>query len=521
MKIIKRIFYTICIMVMLGCAGILYCALNPQVTEKLAAALEENTEDITAAGVLYNDDADTDGTALEDSGADGTNQQAADKSGEADTQAYQTPEDSNVTAPDEVDGKNGYEPIKDVSEQIADTEAQSLKEELDTGELGSSLDFDEEKYPYYAMLEDNLKKLYKQIYANASETIVSFAPVEEVNTTELKTAFEAFFNDHPEIFWIQTGYSCKYTQDGQCVEIILKYYPIVNNLEAAENDFEAQAQNIINGASELETDYDKEKYVHDALITKVDYDASADMNQSAYSALVNGSSVCAGYARAFQYIMQQMEIPTYYCTGYSGEEHAWNIIKLGEEYYNVDVTWDDTEPSTYNYFNKTDADYAQTHVRKNLSVYLPACNGTEYTAEEGEEPENVEIPQDAVVDKTVQPLTWDSESTKESEEDTASEALKRAGVEQSEVIDTLEDYYNDCYTQLVNLGSGDRQFINVVTEVEWIVIEQEYSTGRYEDGYVKAALEELGMERFAIQIEAENLGDGYYRLYHNVVTWRD
>jgi hypothetical protein len=38
---------------------------------------------------------------------------------------------------------------------------------------------------------------------------------------------------------------------------------------------------------------------------------------------------------------------------------------------------------------------------------------------------------------------------------------------------------------------------------------------------VKEALKKLGMDRFAIQIQAENLGDGYYRLYHNVVTWND
>ena len=35
----------------------------------------------------------------------------------------------------------------------------------------------------------------------------------------------------------------------------------------------------------------------------------------------------------------------------------------------------------YDYFNKTDADFASTHVRQNLSVYLPACNGTAYRQE--------------------------------------------------------------------------------------------------------------------------------------------
>lgn len=532
MKFIKRLFYTICILVMLGCAGVVYCALNPQVTEKLATALDENMEGIPDTGVLYNDGDEPDiASGLQDGLTDDltpeTEQQpdlpdASGVSGQADVSSeYQVPDDSDVVTPDEVVSKNGYEPIREDGEQIADTEARSLEKELDTGELGSDLDFDAEMYPYYSMLNDKLKKLYKQIYANANQRLSSFAPVENVNTTELKTAFEAFFNDHPEIFWIQTGYSCKHTQDGQCIEVTLKFYPIVNDLDAAETEFETQAQNIVNGASAFGTDYEKEKYVHDALITKVEYDASAEMSQSAYSALVNGKTVCAGYARAFQYIMQQLGIPAYYCTGYSGEEHAWNIVRLGDEYYNVDVTWDDTDPATYDYFNKTDAEYAKTHVRKNLSIYLPACNGKTYTDDGGKTPQTVEIPENAVVEKPVEPLTWESENSGKNGDETVSEALKRAGVKQSDVIDTLEDYYKDCYAQLVALGSGDRQFTNVVTKVEWIVIEQEYTSGRYEEGYVNEALKELGMERFVIQIEAENLGDGYYRLYHNVVTWND
>ena len=74
------------------------------------------------------------------------------------------------------------------------------------------------------------------------------------------------------------------------------------------------------------TDYDKEREAHDALIGSVRYDANAPMNQSAYSALVYGRTVCAGYARALQYVLQQLDIPCYYVTGYAGENHAWNIV---------------------------------------------------------------------------------------------------------------------------------------------------------------------------------------------------
>ena len=47
----------------------------------------------------------------------------------------------------------------------------------------------------------------------------------------------------------------------------------------------------------------------------------AKYNQTAYSALVNGSTVCAGYSKAFQLLMTKLGIPTYYVVGISKEEN--------------------------------------------------------------------------------------------------------------------------------------------------------------------------------------------------------
>lgn len=57
--------------------------------------------------------------------------------------------------------------------------------------------------------------------------------------------------------------------------------------------------------------------------------------------------------------MQKLEIPTAFVVGYAGEAHAWNLIKLNGEYYNMVVTWDDPigNPATtyyYDCFNVTD-----------------------------------------------------------------------------------------------------------------------------------------------------------------------
>lgn len=89
----------------------------------------------------------------------------------------------------------------------------------------------------------------------------------------------------------------------------------------------------------------------------------------------------------------------------------------------------------------------------------------------------------------------------------------------SDAVTDLNAYYENCITQLSILGSGDQHFDNVVPKSLWSTIEQAYNTGAYEQGYVSEVLKKLGMDNFAIQLQLVDLGDGYYRVYHNVVTY--
>ena len=83
----------------------------------------------------------------------------------------------------------------------------------------------------------------------------------------------------------------------------------------------------------------------------------------------------------------------------------------------------------------------------------------------------------------------------------------------------MEEYYADCLAQMTALGSGQQQFTNVVPETLWASIERAYSDNSFRSQYVEEALNELGMQNFAIQLQAQRLGGGYYRLYHNISTW--
>ena len=239
--------------------------------------------------------------------------------------------------------------------------------------------FPELTYPYRAMLTATQQTVYDQVYENAMNLNASFNISSSIDKDGLTNIMTAIYNDHPEMFWMDTSYSYGYTTKGTVVSIALDFNDTVNNFTASKNKFDSVANTIIAKTSGLTSDLEKEKMVYKSLMNIVTYDENSVLNQSAYSAMVNGSSVCAGYSRAFQYIMMQIGIPCYFCSGYANNGyHAWNIVKINNVYHNVDLSWDDSIGDasgtfSYEYFNIADSSFSSTHTRRDLSVKLPVC----------------------------------------------------------------------------------------------------------------------------------------------------
>lgn len=510
----KKILYVLLGLLILVYGFVMICIFNPDVSKAVAGILYPDSD--AGQSVTAEKESDTpvpdpeqmdgndrlsgmqpsEGSTLEwipDEDASEVRSDEGEKEGMETgiTSEYIPPEQSELVIPENVSGKNGYQQVQDEPEQIDDADAERIQSQLGTGDTGDGLDFDEQFYPYYAMLNEKGKHLYRQIYANGNALNQAFAPVESVTARELRNIFSAVYNDHPELFWMETAYSGKYMGNGQCVEIDLRFNRTARDLENAKALFDENAGQILSGAQSLSDDYDKEKFVHDALIERITYHMGAEMNQSAYSALVNDQTVCAGYARAFQYLMQQLEIPCYYCTGFAGESHAWNIVRLDDGFYNVDTTWDDTGNGTYDYFNKTDADYASSHIRRDLSVYLPPCNGQAYRNLEPEQTSQAE------------------DSTLRSLEDT--------GLTEAQVFDDLQGYYADCYDQMLQNGRGRYTFYNVLEgdglAEQWY---RDYQNDRYRQAYMEQAMTQIDAASCEITLEIEELQGGRYLIRHEM-----
>ena len=67
------------------------------------------------------------------------------------------------------------------------------------------------------------------------------------------------------------------------------------------------------------------------------------IQRSAYGALVDGHTVCTGYARGFEAICRQMDLPCWIVSGIrDGIRHTWNLVKVDGTFLYVDCTAGDT-----------------------------------------------------------------------------------------------------------------------------------------------------------------------------------
>jgi uncharacterized protein YjdB len=119
--------------------------------------------------------------------------------------------------------------------------------------------------------------------------------------------------------------------------------------------------------------YAKIKAVQNYILKNVSYDYSLT-KFTAYDALSSGLAVCQGYTLLAYKMLSELGVPVKFIGGTTTQStagHAWNIVKIGQYWYNLDVTWDDTvNPEMY--FLKSNASFSD-HIRDS-EFATPAFN---------------------------------------------------------------------------------------------------------------------------------------------------
>lgn len=119
------------------------------------------------------------------------------------------------------------------------------------------------------------------------------------------------------------------------------------------------------------TDVEKVIAIHNYICDHVDYDydglsdSTNTVKYTAYGALCNGKAVCNGYAVLFIGCVKMLDCLLELFQELQMGAHAWNIVRVGNVYYNVDTTWDGQDTQTFNrYLLKNENDFSADHTRR-------------------------------------------------------------------------------------------------------------------------------------------------------------
>ncbi len=122
------------------------------------------------------------------------------------------------------------------------------------------------------------------------------------------------------------------------------------------------------------SDYQMALNLHDWLCENASYDDSLTIYDPS-GVLLQGTGVCESFALAYEMLLKEVDIDTAYVTGQAnGGPHAWNMVKLGGEWYHVDVTWDEEKNDRY-YFGMSTELISRDHT---IEDSVPNATATRY-----------------------------------------------------------------------------------------------------------------------------------------------
>lgn len=243
---------------------------------------------------------------------------------------------------------------------------------------------DEKSRIIYRAFESNKEQMKTGTYqielGTSFSDILSQSNGQEKLGEYYQSAIEAYTYDNAEVFYLSprkmylnietttkggdSTYNV-YINSGSEANYLTEEFNSKQAIDQAISQIEQVKNQILQ--NKTGNTYEDVKMIHDYLVDTINYDSSLSKQNiyNIYGALVNRECVCEGYARAFKYLLDELDIPCVMIIGTATnsqgetENHAWNYVQLNGAWYAVDTTWDDpvvvgggtaSEESKYKYF---------------------------------------------------------------------------------------------------------------------------------------------------------------------------
>lgn len=229
----------------------------------------------------------------------------------------------------------------------------------------------------------------QQVY---DDVLVAMLKLKEKDSIHVEIPIEQFQNvletvrcEQLMLFYLQSREG-DYNYSARTADMTFSYKYGIKEINIMLMETEAAAREIIALTDESMSDYEKLKIFHDYLVLNVESDEEDPYSDSVYGALVQKKALCEGYAKAFSYLCNIAGIENIIVTGYTDVYHMWNMVRLGDSWYHVDVGWDKPVEALsarypdmvlYQYFLAGDSVMENNRIISNMLFDPPSADSTD------------------------------------------------------------------------------------------------------------------------------------------------
>ncbi|MBQ4193663.1 MAG: S-layer homology domain-containing protein [Clostridia bacterium] len=224
---------------------------------------------------------------------------------------------------------------------------------------------------------------YDEIYNRMADAVDS--GIESMNLYEYRITVDDFmriysdlFANAPEFFFLAPRVAY-HTADGLfsdiLVDVTFQYVMTREEREAASAFYEKEVAAIVALVPAGLTDVEKALFVHDYIISAYAYDEGESIYDT-YTFLKTRTGVCQAYSLLYLRVLREIGVECAVVTS-SDMRHAWNLVKLGGNWYHVDLVYDDPRPDRtgrvlHEYFLLSDDEIrAKEHYNWSSTVKCP------------------------------------------------------------------------------------------------------------------------------------------------------
>lgn len=188
-----------------------------------------------------------------------------------------------------------------------------------------------------------------------------------ISIDEAMAVWSIIYLENPQFYFMSNEFT--YTEEhlNVCIDEDYINFETRQAIQADINQMLVECSNII---KDTDNEITKAYKIHNFLIDRIDYAYENDgitPQDDAWAHNIVGMAqkkggVCESYSKSYKYLCNIFGIENILVTGYSkSQSHAWNMINIDNEWYHVDLTWNDQKNTIYNYFALSKADIEKDH----------------------------------------------------------------------------------------------------------------------------------------------------------------